>query len=73
MKQKQKKKSDRQEMFEQAYNMAKENNLTVNDAAAWATKKYGSKISKSEIQYWAMKNNLPYLDEMQNGIRTIIL
>lgn len=73
MKKKTKTKSDRQKVFEEAYKMAKSKNLTVQDACAWATKKYGSKINKAEIQYWAMKNNLPYLDEIQRGIRVIVL
>lgn len=65
-------KSLRQKVTGDSYNMAVKMNWTITDAASWATKEYGNKINKAEIQYWAMKNNLPYLDEMQNGVRVKI-
>ena len=43
---------------------------TVHDAVRMANLIYPSKIAKGEIQYWLMKNNKPYLDEIVMGVRT---
>lgn len=65
--------SDRKAVISSAYDMAIKNDWHVNEAAAWATKQYGMKIAKGDIQYHAMKNGLPYLDELKLGIRMKIL
>lgn len=72
MKKTNKPKSNRQAAFEAAYKKGKKDNITANEAASWATKKFGFKIAKADVQHWAMKNNLPYLDELQHGVRVIV-
>ena len=63
----------RKGVIEAAYKEAIKNNWHANDAASWATKSYGSKINKADIQYYAMKSKLPYLDELKNGIRMVTI
>lgn len=72
MKKTKKPQSKRQAVFEAAYKKGKKENLTANEVASWATKKFGFKVPKADIQYWALKNKLPYLDELQHGVRVII-
>jgi hypothetical protein len=67
-----KQKTSRKSVIESAYNHAVKNDLHVNDAAIWASEQYGKRISKGEVQYWAMKAKKPYLDELRGGVRTII-
>lgn len=55
--------SDRKVVVRDAYNMSLENDLSATDAARWATKKHGHKISRAEIQFYATKFDLPYLRE----------
>jgi hypothetical protein len=64
-------KPNRKAVVGEAYEMAVKNNWTVNEAAAWATKKHGSRINKAEVQYFALKAGKPYLDELIHGIRTV--
>lgn len=54
------------------YNLAVKNNETANWAASYGRKNFTINIEKHEIQYWAMKNEKPYLDELVNGVRTKI-
>lgn len=65
-------KTDRKSTIAAAYEKAVENNWHVGEAATWATEQYGSKINKADIQYHAMRNRKPYLDEVKKGIRMII-
>ena len=62
--------SDRKSVIKDAYDKAVENGWHVGEAGSWATKKHGVRITKGDIQYYAMKNKLPYLDELRMGIRT---
>lgn len=62
-------KKDRKVVIETAYKKAVESGWHVGEAATWATKEHGSKINKADIQYYAMKASLPYLDEIKMGIR----
>ena len=59
-------------MIATAYAKAVEGGWHAGEAAVWATKAYGSKINKADIQYYAMRNNKPYLDEVRNGVRMIV-
>lgn len=65
-------KSPRKSVIAEAYDMAVKNDWHAGEAAIWATKKHGSKINKSDIQYFAMKSKMPYLEELVYGVRTII-
>ncbi len=65
--------STRQEVIALAYNNAVIKGWHATEASSWATKEYGSKIAKGDVQYYAMKHKLPYLDELKNGIRMKIL
>jgi len=62
-------KSPKKIILKKVYDLAVKNNETCNWAASQATKLYGIKVAKNEVQYWAMKNNLPYLDELQMGVK----
>lgn len=65
--------SPRKSIIAKAYDMAIKRDWHVNEAASWATKEYGLKIAKGDIQYHAMKNGLPYLDELKMGMRMKVL
>lgn len=57
------KKSDRQIWIEKGYRTAVKKKWTAGAAATWVEKESGFNINRGDIQYWAMKNDLPYLPE----------
>lgn len=56
----------RKVVVREAYNLALDKNMTATEAARWATKKHGVRIGRSEIQFYATKFDLPYLQEDKN-------
>jgi Asp-tRNA(Asn)/Glu-tRNA(Gln) amidotransferase B subunit len=65
-------KSARQAMISTAYEKAVKSGWNASEAAVWATKNYGSRINKADIQYHAMRSGKPYLEELRNGVRITI-
>jgi Asp-tRNA(Asn)/Glu-tRNA(Gln) amidotransferase B subunit len=65
-------KKGRKEIIAEAYEKAVEGKWHAGQAATWATKEHGSDIKKADIQYYAMKAQKPYLDEIRMGIRMIV-
>jgi hypothetical protein len=64
------KKADRKLLMQKWYREASLKNETVQWACHHATKEVGYRVNKNEMQYWAMKNGHPYLDEVgMDGIR----
>jgi Asp-tRNA(Asn)/Glu-tRNA(Gln) amidotransferase B subunit len=63
----------RKEIIAAAYKNAVKNKWHVSEAAAWASKEHGHRINKGDIQYYAMKAKLPYIDELKNGIRLVVI
>ena len=60
------KKSDRQHHIARAYEKGLGDGLTAAEAAKWASAEHTSRITRADIQYYAMKHDLPLLEESQN-------
>ena len=58
-------KSDRQKWIAECYQHAVKNNLSGAQAATWGCNESGFTIDRGDIQYYAMKNDLPYLPEQK--------
>lgn len=58
------KKSERQLWIEKGYKTAVKKKWTAGAAATWVEKESGYNINRGDIQYWAMKNDMPYLPEI---------
>jgi hypothetical protein len=56
-------KTNRQKAIGQAYKMAVKKGWNARDAAMWVQEQTKQTCQRGDIQYWAMKNNLPYLPE----------
>ena len=57
------KKSDRQLWIEKAYKLGAKKGWTARDAALWVEEQAGCTCQRGDIQYYAMKHDLPYLLE----------
>lgn len=59
-------KTPRQEAIKAAYEKAVRENLNAGQAAKWVETETSHDVNRADIQYYAMKNNLPYLPEADN-------
>jgi hypothetical protein len=57
------KKSERQLWIAKAYKLAVKKNWTARDASIWVEEQAKCTCQRGDIQYYAMKNDLPYLPE----------
>lgn len=60
------KKSSRQEWIAKGYKHAVKKGLNARQAALWVEEESDHHCGRGDIQYWAMKNDLPYLPEASN-------
>lgn len=58
--------SDRQLWIEKGYHKAVKEGWHARQAALWVEKESGRDCGRGDIQYWAMKRDLPYLPEANN-------